>query len=401
MSADQSKTGVAFDRPAEADRRDGRERVPDRVYYDKTVRLPGYGDRPERCMNLKPVGFCVEHGHPVLGASSCGTRRCPEHWRDWLQNAVVSMVARLAAYRHAQTGAGKRMVHATFSPSPDGWWTEDRLYAARSDAYEVAESVGVRGGAAILHPYRTSEHGDHLFQAATEAGDWDQSRGKWALLRDAADDWEEMERLIEPSPHVHTLAAVEDFDPDGAPSGWVAKNIRSMDRFHYRDVESYRDMARTAWYLLTHGAVQVGRNSTTWFGATHPASFDPEEELTAAAWDRIQRNAELAVTTKPGESAHHGGESSVEDRECPRDGCESEVVGVDRLGEFLDDESWVRSLAPEERRQLQGIQVWASLGDRPPPSRRADRAGILEWLRRLGKTHFDHNREVGLGAFGG
>ena len=82
-----------------------------RAYYHDAILFPGYGDQPERCLRRKPVGFCDHEGHVTLAsASPCETRRCPEHWAMWQKSAAVKIVARLAAYRHVQEGAGKRTV---------------------------------------------------------------------------------------------------------------------------------------------------------------------------------------------------------------------------------------------------------------------------------------------------
>ena len=307
-----------------------REETPT-TYYEEVVRLPGYGDAPNRCRPMKPVGFC-EDGHTILGRSSCGTRYCPDHWRDWLEDAVISLVERLAAYREAQDGWGKRMCHVVASPPPRTRWGVRDLWERRRDAYEALEAAGVRGGAAITHPYRTTREADRLYKQHAENVE-NSETGKWRFFRDLAadlpgDDWEELKKYTEASPHYHTLAAVEDVDSSAAPDGWVVENIRSFDRFEYDDSESYEDMVRTAYYVLTHGAVQDGRATSTYFGEINPNVFDPEEELTAAKWSRIQMEAERAVKgvaeeqEEEDEAVAHGPE------ECPRDGCEACVIDV-------------------------------------------------------------------------
>ena len=364
------------------DRRDRDERRPEKTYFEDVVKLPGFGRKPERCQGFRPVGFCETNGHPVLGQSSCGTRGCPDHWRDWQEESVIAGVARLAAYRHAQDGAGKRMLHVVASPDQDRYWSVDEVWRVRSDAYDVLKKVGARGGCTVTHPYRTSDRGDVLFETAVESGDWEEEEGKWKLLRDASDDWEEMEMYVDAAPHYHGTVGARDFDPDAVPEGWVVKNIGSFDRFHHRDVESYRDMARALWYLGTHAAHQPGRQTRTWFGDLHPASFDPEEELTAAEWSIIQENAEKAVNTKPGGTPIEDG---VEAMECPEEGCESRVVPIDRLGEYARDEEWTESLEPRERARIRGLRLWiVEDADRPPPGRRGSRESLMTWLEHRG-----------------
>lgn len=366
--------------PAEQDeRRDRDDRRPDKTYYEDIIKIPGFGHKPERCQNYRAVGFC-RNGHPKLGQSSCGTRYCPDHYGDWLEDGVVQDVARLAAFRYAADGWGKRLLHVVLSPEQDRRWSARRVWETRSDAYEVAEAVGVRGGRIFVHPYRTSERADAMFETAVEHGDHDPDDGKWKMLRGAAEDWEEMLGYVEPAPHYHGLVACEDFDPDGAPEGWVAKNIRSLPRFDYRDVEAYRPMARVAWYLRTHSGVQDGRHSVSWFGDVHPAAFDPEEELPAAVWSKIQEMAEKALASGRG-----GAALATEPERCEHEECEAIVEPIEKLDEFADDEEWLASIEPAQRAQMRGLRLWViEDGDRPPPGCRGSEESLLRWLERKG-----------------
>lgn len=365
------------------------------AYYQDAVRLPGFGFAPERCRALQPVGFCQGHGHVQLGRSSCGTRRCPDHWRDWLTRAVENIVARLAAYRYVQEGAGKRLLHAVVSPDQERRWTDEAFWDARSGSYEAAEAAGARGGVTVPHPYRSSEEGERLWEMATEHGDVDDDLGKWSLFRDASDGWGEMQEYVEAAPHYHMLAPSEDFQGGEAPAGWVAKNIRSLPRFHVDDVEAYRPMAKVAYYLLTHSGMQEGRQTVTYWGEVHPAAFNPEEELTKARWDRIQEYAHRAVHERPGEGAAGTGE---EEETCGREECDSVVVPIEELHDYMNDEAWVRSLGRHERLELRGVQAWARFGDRPPPD--TEEKKVRRWLRRRGRLHSGlGNPQTGLGAF--
>jgi hypothetical protein len=354
------------------------------TYYDGGVRLPGYGDAPSRCRSLSPVGFC-ESGHTVLGRSSCGTRYCPDHWRDWIEDAVINMVAQLAAYRQAQEmGPEKRLVHVVPSPPQDRRYSERALYEARTDAYDAARAAGVRGGSVVTHPYRTNDRGDDLYRMAKEAGDLDEDTGKWKFLREATEDFEDLSRYIEGSPHFHILGAAEDVDGEAAPEGWVVKRVRTFDTFHPRDTDCYRDMAATAYYVLTHGAAVDGRATTTYFGEV--SAFNPEEELTAAMWGRIQKEAEKAVKATPEEEPEEGAGSGHE--ECPHEECEAPVRPLAHLRDRLEDGDWAESLKWERRARLRGALVWYSgRSDRPPPSKATDRESLRRWLRELGEAY--------------
>jgi hypothetical protein len=398
------------------------ERGPDsglarRAYYEDQILFPGYGEQPDRCMARKPVGFCDESGHTLLAsASPCETRKCPEHSSLYRREATVKAVARLAAYRHVQEGAGKRLLHVVDSFDPERHWTAEDFWQERSRSYDVVKDVGGRGGTTFLHPYRTSDEGDWLFEQAVDKGEWEAEWGKWSLLRSTADDWEEMKKFIEPGPHAHHLVAAEDFDPDQIPAGRTVKNIRSLERFHIRDMTGYRDMARLVMYLLSHAAFEpvasaAGRevpgreeprtaapSTVTYFGEVHPNSFNPEEELTAAEWQRIQDMARRAVTTRPSDDLPEVGESEVGHLECPHDGCDGRVVPLDELRQWLRRDPWVRSLDRRERRILFGVLAWIEkVGDRPPPTMNAEL--IREELRQMGKDR-ERLGMAGLGSFG-
>lgn len=367
-------------------RKDDRPPAADSAYYQEVVKLPGYGDAPNRCRALEPVGHCRD-GHAVLGRSSCGTRYCPDHWPDWLTEAAESLVARMAAYREAHEGAERRMVHLVASPEQDRRWSARALWDARSDAYEAMEAAGARGGATITHPYRTSDEGERLYARAVEHGSVDADRGRWSFLREAADGWEEMQRFAEPAPHYHAAAPAVDVDGSRAPDGWVVKNIRSMKRFHRTDPEAYQDMAAWAVYVLSHAADQQGRQTVTYFGDVHPASFDPEEELTAAAWDRIQIEAARAVGSDP---AEEGAGAGADEETCPVEDCGAVVEELAGLRERLQDEEWLDHLRgfPDggaRVARMRGLVAYREgRTDRPPPSARTSEEGMRRWLQRHG-----------------
>lgn len=372
---------------------------PPKTYYEDVVQLPGFGFAPERCRGLEPAGHCAE-GHTILGRSSCGVRRCPDHWRDWVEKSAVGAVAKLAAYRHAQEGAGKRLCHVVASPPQDRRYSADQLFETRSEAYEAMEAAGVRGGTVVTHPYRGSDRGEMLWETANEHGEVPDGMGKWRWFREASDGWADLTRLIEASPHYHALAAVEDVQPEDAPDEWVIERVRTFDRFHYHDTESYRDMAKAVYYTLTHGAYQDGRATRTYFGEV--ASFSPEEELTATEWDRIQREAERAVTGRAGDALDSGEEA---EQRCPRDGCEAEVLDLYGLRERLESSAFKEAVLSHRDgrrrwRRLHGLLAWAEdRVDRPPPHAAGDEAQLLRWLEEVGRDLQPGTQQSGLEAY--
>lgn len=360
-----------------------RENAPT-TYYDDLLKIPGMGDAPNRCRDLQPVGFC-EAGHTVLGRSSCGTRYCPAHWRDWAEDGVKPMLRRLAAYRQAHSGAERRLVHVVASPPQDRRYSVREFWDTRSAAYDALTEAGIRGGVSVAHPYRTNPVGDDLYQTAVEHGEIDADYGRWRFLREISDGWDDLSEYVEAAPHYHTLAAATDVRGDDAPPGWIVENIRSLSRFTIDDPECYEDMAATAYYLLTHGAEQEGRQTTTYFGGLHPASFSPEDELTTAELLKIEEMVEAVV----------GGDESGDGagpEECPCEECEAVVRDLIYLDEFLDDEEWCESVRQHadggtRLATLRGTRAYTKgLTDRPPPAAATDSDEFRRWLKRQGQV---------------
>jgi hypothetical protein len=310
----------------------------------------------------------------------------------------VGAVERLAAFRQHAEGWGKRLLHVVASPDVDRVSTE-RFWSLRSDAQDVVREAGARGGYCIAHPYRTSGAADALFEAACEHGEWEKERGRWTFLRRwAGGDWEDWEPLIEAGPHYHFLAACEDFNPDAVPENWVVKNVRSFSRFEKRDLESYEDMARAAWYLRTHGAAETHRQTATWFGEMHPAAFDPEEELGATEWHFIQERAAEAVGVPVEEMID--GKGGEELPECEVEDCEAVLHPIEDLPTYISNLSWMRSIPPKRRHRLRAVEMWVFEETlKPPPSVRGSEAKTREWLLETGRMYLSESRQTGISAF--
>jgi len=356
------------------------------TYYDDLIRIPGMRSAPDRCRQVKPVGVC-RGGHVVVGRSSCETRYCPDHWRDWSEEALEAPLRRLAAYRQAQDGWGRRLVHVVASPPQDRRYSVREFWETRRDAYDAFEAAGVRGGVCVAHAWRTSDAGDELYRAAVEYGDIDVDYGRWRFLREVSEGWDDLLRYIEAAPHYHSLAAARDVRGDHAPEGWVVDNMGSLSRFEIDDLDCYEEMAQRLAYILSHGAEQLDKMMTTYFGDVHPAAFDPAEELTEEELAKIDEMVEAAVGLDDG----HGPE------ECPHDGCECRVMDLIHLDELLDDEEWVASVRDhtdggERLAILRGTQAYIKgLTDRPPPVARSDLEGLQRWLKRQGALTTDRS----------
>lgn len=421
----------------------------EKEYLSEFVRLPGMWEADEDCLAMRPTGFC-EHGHVQLGSrGSCGSRDCPLHWTQWQAEAAENAVARLAAYRYAQEGIGRRMLHVVASPPQDGRWPTGKMWDMRSTAYEHVREHDGRGGLTVPHAYKPDEEAKAAFAAAVEAGQFDGSKGIWRFLRERTADWDALEEHLEVAPHYHMLAPWRDLDgekiKEELSDEWVIHNIRSLSAFYLFEEEvapihqldennkiastaaevvqeGFEDMARLTMYLLSHSAVQLSvgediaaRNTVTYFGDVHPNAFDPEEELEQHEWERVQKLAAEAIGREPEEAVDEEGTEEPE-RECAREECEAAVQPLGQLDEYLSDvreyEGWFRGLEFEQQCEIWGLHMWN--GDKPPPGGetaafdgdgekhelppegfdrspdtpaaiQTDREEVIEWLRRFGR----------------
>jgi hypothetical protein len=184
----------------------------------------------------------------------------------------------------------------------------------------------------------------------------------------------------------------------------VVERIDTLTPFHIHDSDSYEDMVARAYYVLTHGAVQEGKHTSTYFGEIHPAAFDPEEATTAVAWDRIQREVEKAVKGyEPAETDEEGvGAGGPE--ECPRDGCEASVVDVMHLPKYIENDEFVnRVLSHRDGRhrldRLRGVLLWwEGRCDTPPPATASSEKRLRSWLEDSGSVMTPNPQQVQLSA---
>jgi len=341
--------------------------------FTNVVQLPGFGLHTETCQRVVPRGVC-EAGHIQLATSSCELRRCPDHWPEWATRGTESAVARLSAFREAQShGWGKRMVHVVLSPEWTSRVTERRLWQRRSEAQQIARDAGLRGGYMVVHPYRTTDELDQLYAEAVDHG-LPGDHGKWRFARElTAGRWSHLERYLSVSPHYHVIGPARDVT-EADTDRWVVKNIRSLPRHQLEDPEPYEALAGVAWYLRSHAAHQQGRHSASWFGAVHPASFDPAEEL-GDRWQTVLDMADHAVQP-PG---------AEEEATCQCEDCQQPVFEMYELTERMASVGWWSTLDGQIKNQLLGLKLyWVDGMAVPPPSAATDSELMLSWLERKG-----------------
>lgn len=435
-------------------------------YLSDIIRTPGYHGPGSGCDDtLKPTSVC-NNGHTQFGASNpCTTRGCPHHWYRWRRERARSMVEQLAAVRYlasplkfeskaefwATIGRepsgptrdphtpNRRVVHLGVSPRQDRRWTTTLFWNHRTDAYEKAREVGARGAYCVPHAYRPSDGGEELW--ATLGGATARNRGKWRTFREyAGDDWEAMKALIKVAPHTHQIALATDIDGEAAKkieaeTGWAVENIRSLAAFYVDESEvppmalldrsgritrsktevvreGYEDMARLAFYILEHSAVQPEtgdlprRNTVTSWGEVN--TVNPEEDLPAAVWKVIQERVDRALPGRDWEEE----EEDAGQTECWREECEASIFPISMLKEKVGnvDHSWWDSLGFDEQCELLGLLKWMEhkppppkdpyygVGDLPPggfersprrPPGVETREDFAEWLRRMGRQRYE------------
>jgi len=337
------------------------------------VKLPGFGLPTKQCQRYVPRGVC-EAGHIQLARSSCELRRCPDHWREWATRGTESAVARLAAYREAQSHAwDKRMVHVVLSPEWGERVTERRLWQRRSEAQQIAKDVGMRGGYMVVHPYRLTSELNELFRTAKDhglPGDYK----KWRFARELTGGrWDHLKKYLSVHPHYHVIGPARSVDVDGV-DGWVVKKLSTLPRHELEDPEPYEATARVAWYQRSHAAHQAGRHSASWFGEVHPASFDPEAEL-ADRWAVVLDMADHAVEP-PG---------ADDEAVCGCEDCEAPVFEMYELASRMASLEWWSTLDGTIKNQLLGLKLyWVDGMAVPPPEAAVDSERLLAWFERKG-----------------
>jgi uncharacterized Zn finger protein (UPF0148 family) len=320
--------------------------------------IPGMGERPESCGAWYPREVCDSCGEPIFRESHCGLRKCPKCWFEWVQDTAEEIVYRIQAYRWAQPdGVERRVVHAMFSPDQDhdGKWTIRETEDVRKDSYERATDAGVEGGAAILHPWRTTDATDELY---AEEQPYD---SKWKWLREK---WDKSWRsAVEVAPHAHQLVIAPEFEPDEEDE-WVDKRVRTLAPMKsLTGSESYEDLAKAATYILTHAGVRDGSQAIRWFGSMYPGGFDAEEELSDGARATIRRKSEEAVRGDDEEEF----DEAVEADECEAgtEGCVGQPMAIWDVPSALRRD-FFEDIDRETRNRMEACVEWM-MGDLDPP----------------------------------
>lgn len=334
------------------------------AYGDTSIwTLPGYGDSGDGCGEWFPRAFCDAHGHIDLGTHHCENRGCPRCWSLWSRNKAVAITRRLGTARYAADDGEKRAIHGYVSPPEGSVRTKREFYNGISEAYDLAQEKGVRGGVVIPHGYRPTQATKEAFRALSEY-----PGGIWKFIRENDQPWRDQ---VYWSPHYHVLGWVgsNDVKPGDtdADDGWLWQNKRSLKPFTLTGEDGYDDMVGVSRYLLSHVTVEAGENRQAyrWFGELSPASFSPEEAVSEGVLSAIERRAEeVAGGAVEDDSGGAGGSDSDESVACPVEECEGELIEIWDARAFLDQNG--DALTQEERDRVEIAYEWA-VGDVMPP----------------------------------
>jgi hypothetical protein len=329
------------------------------VYADSSVTLPGKGDRGKNCGQWYPQEFCDNCGEPQFGESRCLQRSCPECWRAWSKQRTVGIIERLQKAREtADSGLEKRAVHAVASP-PEGEITTLRdIDKGFRTAYDKAREAGIHGGVAIFHGFRVTDEAKQQWAIETDSGD--DGLKLWRWVREHDTHWRELTYW---SPHYHILGLAPEVEP--SDSDWIIERIRTLERYQMTNMESYRNIAKSAMYVISHTTFEsdTAKDSIRWYGSLSTAKFRAEKEISDGAIATIERKAAEAVEKPTEEEAGADSEGTKKCDVCGSTGFSS----IFEAGGALMDKQWCERIGREQERRLNTAFQWAIGEIEPPP----------------------------------
>lgn len=191
--------------------------------------------------------FCEACGHWFEVDRLCKSRTCPVCGMVWAnaQAAIMSWrFVEVGRHPDARGAWGREII---ISPPRKTWprLLEDDKYVKykRTEVYDIATRIGVRGGTAVFHPYRDSE----------EQGQYDVD-----------------------GPHYHVLGWCDKLKSMDDPSmkrlkaeGWVWWHVVNRRGRPLR-LKEWAQWYRKCHYELSHCGIIDGMHAFTWFGICNP-----------------------------------------------------------------------------------------------------------------------------------
>jgi hypothetical protein len=330
------------------------------IYADSSMTLPGKGDRGKNCGQWYPQEFCNECGEPRFGESRCLERNCPECWRAWSKQRTVGIIERLQKAREAaNSGLQKRVVHAVASPPQDSIQSLNDIDRGFRTAYEKAEAAGIHGGTAIFHGYRVTDDAKSRWGQDTCRGS-DGSK-LWQWVREHDEHWRELTYW---SPHWHIIGIAPEVESSDSDE-WIIERIRTLERYQMTSMDSYRDIAKAAMYVISHTTFEkdASKDSIRWYGSLSTAKFRAEKEISDGAISTIERKAAEAVE-KPIED--DSGDDTDNEAKCVECGS-ANFSSIFEAGGALIDQGWCDRIGPEQEHRLNIAFQWAINEIEPPP----------------------------------
>lgn len=331
------------------------------VYADTKLTIPGFGESGPGCGEYRPTGVCESCGEVEYGPHVCGKRTCSDCWGSWAKETAMKATIRVQAFRETQPANHKRQTgHFVYSPSEPPT-TLRGVKELRKEAYEVGKEKGVRGGSAVVHPWRIEESVLEQYRAT------EREMGAWVWVRETfGEEWTEQ---VEWSPHVHVIGLMSpDMDEGRGDDVW--RLIRTLDRYHgANDRNSHDEVYGVFRYLMSHAAVPQNSESLrsrTWFGELHGSVFSPESDCEEWKHERLKRVVEEVaegVLTEAEAEQYQEEQEALDVGECPCAECEGVLIDVMRANEYLKR----TEPPPEVANRLTTAYEWRMGVLMPPP----------------------------------
>lgn len=332
-------------------------------YADSALTVPGKSEPPTECGEWGFREFCDTCGEPRAGPHRCQQRKCPDCSSTWRGNDAASITARLSAARREADGAESRVVHCTASPPEGSITTLVDYWSGFSDAYDLAEAKGIRGGVAFAHGWRVKDRVKRVFRRLSDA-DVITEGALWEFVRENDKDWRVQ---VYWSPHYHIIGLSPDVGADhpDEQDGWVFRRLSSDAWFNFTEPDSYEAVFRMAMYVLSHVGFEADsqKQVVRWFGSLAYNKFAGLDAL--EDWERsvVRRNVE-EVTGRD-----IGGDSVAvaPERDCPEDDCDGVLDSIWNAGRYLQDRDWCEQIGRDQERRLALAFDWACGEVVPPP----------------------------------
>lgn len=287
----------------------------DTPHYPSEAVLPGQGERSKDCG--EGVAYhCNSCGQPFWTKSSCMQRTCPDCYEKWASKEArvaskrVSWAAKCLRTRNLTLGIVKhpRLVHIVVSVRDRG--TVEEL---RREAYAIAKSKGISGGAVVFHPFRQDKYDGrytlqdcvHFHIIGFAAGDI--KPGGTDIDLESAFEYAGGRMMDLPLLFMEHRGMTDwDEITEEQKTDWVERIMRKsinrtrpvfkhIDDDEYKDYRGFRSgraVKRCIQYLLSHCGIIEGMHTLTWYGSMsyrtmtatqitdmYPSCLDPDPEV--------------------------------------------------------------------------------------------------------------------------